>query len=122
MNRQPPELNWCGWPIRPGETYGGRPEQSPEGCPPVLGGSGDAPKKDRREVICEEDVAVVFDKGPLTKAEAAGKLEANTGASRATCYRALDDRGRFASHLHFENGMITWRRAVCLKSESYTGK
>ena len=75
----------------------------------MLGGSGDAPKKDRREVICEEDVAVVFDKGPLTKAEAAGKLEANTGASRATCYRALDDTGRFAKHLRYEKGKIRWR-------------
>jgi hypothetical protein len=108
MNRQPPELNWAGWPIRPGETYGGRPE-IPVGCPPVLGGSGDAPKKDRREVICEDDLAAIFDNGPLTKAEAAEKLGARTGASRATCYRALDDWGRFASHLHYEKGKIRWR-------------
>jgi hypothetical protein len=108
MNK-PPELNWAGWPIRPGEAYGGRPEQIPEGCPPVLSGSGDAPKKDRREVIREDDVAAIFDKGLLTKAEAARKLSANTGASRATCYRALDSKGRFASHLHLENGKIVWR-------------
>ena len=103
------ELNWAGGVIRPGEGYGGRHENIPEGCPLVLGGSGDAPKKDRREVICEDDVAVIFDKGPLTKAEAAEKLGASTGASRATCYRALDGKGRFARHLHFENGKIMWR-------------
>jgi len=106
---KPPELNWCGWPIRPGETYGGRPENIPQGCPAVLGAPGDAPRKDGREVICEEDVAAVFNKGALTKAEAARQLEANTGVSRATCYRALDSKGRFAVHLHFEKGKIMWR-------------
>src|SRR6266436_4994333 len=35
--REPPELNWAGEPIREGEGYGGRPENIPEGCPPVLG-------------------------------------------------------------------------------------
>src|SRR5215475_7366991 len=93
------DLNWVGWPIRPGESYGGRSENIPEGCPPVLAGSADAPKKDRREVIGEDDVAAVFKDGPLPKAEAVRRLEANTGASRATCYRALDEKGRFASHL-----------------------
>jgi hypothetical protein len=109
MNRQPPELNWAGGVIRPGEGYGGRPENIPKGCPGVFGAPGDAPKKDRREVICQEDVAAVFDKGALTKAQAARQLEANTGGSRATCYRALDSKGRFASHLHVENGRIMWR-------------
>ena len=109
MNSQPPELNWAGWPIRPGEDYWGRPENIRQGCKAVLGAPGDSPRKDRREVICEEDVATVFDNGPLTKAEAARKLSANTGASRATCYRALDDRGRFSGHLHFEKGKIMWR-------------
>ena len=89
--------------------YGGRPEQIREGCPAVLGAPGDALRKDGREVICEEDVAAVFNKGALTKAEAARKLSANTGASRATCYRALDSKGRFATHLHFEKGKIMWR-------------
>ena len=93
------ELNWCGWPIRPGESYGGR----------SLGAPGDAPKKDRREVIGEDDVAAVFKDGPLPKAEAVRRLEANTGASRATCYRALDAKGRFRSHLHHEEGKISWR-------------
>jgi hypothetical protein len=103
------ELNWAGQPIRPGQGYGGRPENIPEGSPAVLGAPDDAPKEDRREVICEDDVAAVLDKGALTKAEAAGKLEASTGASRATCYRALDSKGRFAGHLRFENGMVSWR-------------
>jgi hypothetical protein len=31
------QLNYAGQPIRPGEGYGGRPENIPEGCPPVLG-------------------------------------------------------------------------------------
>jgi len=103
------ELNWAGQPIRPGEGYYGRPENIPQGCPAVLGAPGDALRKDGREVICEEDVAAVFNKGALTKAEAARKLSANTGASRATCYRALDSKGRFAVHLHFEKGKIMWR-------------
>ena len=102
------ELNWAGGIIRPGEGYGGRSEAIPEGCPAVLGAPGDAPKRDRREAICEADVAAIFKAGPLTKPDAARQLEANTGASRATCYRALDDKGRFAGHLRFENGMITW--------------
>jgi hypothetical protein len=89
--------------------YGGRPEQIREGCPAVLGAPGDAPKRDRREVIREEDVAAIFKDGPLTKAEALQKLAANTGASRATCYRALDETGRFAGHLRNENGKLSWR-------------
>jgi hypothetical protein len=75
----------------------------------VLGEPGDAPKKDRRKVICEDDLPAIFDNGPLTKAEAAEKLGARTGASRATRYRALDEKGRFAGHLHFEKGKIMWR-------------
>jgi len=95
--------------MRPGEGYGGREEQIPEGCPAVLGAPGDAPRRDCREVICEDDVAAVFKGGPLPKAEAAEKLGANTGASRATCYRALDETGRFARRLRFENGKLSWR-------------
>ena len=109
MNRQPPQLNWAGGIIREGEGYGGRPEHVPEGCPPVLGAPGDAPKKDRREVVCEDDVAVIFKGGSLTKNEAARQLGVNTGASRATCYRALDETGRFSRHLRYENGKLSWR-------------
>ena len=103
------ELNWAGGVMRPGEGYGGRPENIPQGCPAALGEPGNAPKRDRREVICEDDVAAVFDKGALTKAEAASKLGAYTGASPASCYRALSETGRFASHLRYENGKINWR-------------
>jgi hypothetical protein len=35
--KQAPQLNWAGGIIREGEGYGGRPENIPEGCPPVLG-------------------------------------------------------------------------------------
>jgi len=112
-------LNWCGQPIRPGEGYGGRPEAIPEGCPAVLGAPhtvserdaaapDTAHKRDRREVICEADVAAVFKGGPLTKAEAMRQLTSQ-GASRATCYRALDETGRFARHLRCENGKLSWR-------------
>ena len=107
--RQACELNWAGQPIRPGEAYGGRPENVPLDCPPVLGAPANVPKRDRREVVCEADVAAIFKSGPLTKAEAAGQLGANTGASRASCYRALNDKGRFGRHLRLENGKISWR-------------
>src|SRR5262245_29902669 len=103
------ELNWAGWPIRPGESYGGRSENIPEGCPPVLGEPGNAPARDRRQVICEDDVAAIFKGGPLPKAAAAKKLGANTGASRASCYRALDEKGRFYRHLRCEKGKLSWR-------------
>ena len=32
-----PQINYAGGVIREGEGYGGRPENIPEGCPPVLG-------------------------------------------------------------------------------------
>jgi hypothetical protein len=103
-----PELNWAGLPIRPGEGYGGRPENIPEGCPAVIG-QGDVLGIDQREAICEADVAAIFSNGAITKTEAVTQLGANTGASRATCYRALAGGGRFAGHLHFEKGKIMWR-------------
>jgi hypothetical protein len=31
------------------------------------------------------------------------------GVSRATCYRALDETGRFSKHLRLENGKVSWR-------------
>ena len=37
MNDKGLQLNWCGQPILEGEGYGGREENIPEGCPPVLG-------------------------------------------------------------------------------------
>jgi hypothetical protein len=95
--------------MQEGESYGGRSENIPEGCPAVLGAPANAPKPDRRQVIHEFDVAAIFDRGPLPKAEALEKLRANTGASRATCYRAVDPSGRFAEHLRCEKGKLSWR-------------
>ena len=102
------ELNWAGQPIRPGESYGGRSDNIPEGCPAALGAPGDVPVKDRRQVVSEDDVAAIFKDGPLMKVEAVRQL-ISQGFSRATSYRALDETGRFARHLHFQNGMLSWR-------------
>ena len=93
--KQNPQLNWAGEIIREGEGYGGRPENIPESCPTV---------------ITEADICAIFENGSLTKAEAAKQLEYNTGASRASCYRALDLKGRFTKRLKNENGRISWRR------------
>jgi hypothetical protein len=67
----------------------------------------DAPEKDAREVITEADVVAIFRNAALTKAEAVKALQFNTGASQASCYRALSSAGRFATHLRFEKGQIT---------------
>jgi len=72
-------------------------------------GAFDAPEKDRREIISETDVRAVLENGALTKAEAAKKLEANTGAHRTSCYRALEADGRFAKHLLVEGERISWK-------------
>jgi hypothetical protein len=88
------QLNWAGQPIRPGEGYGGRPENIPE---------------ERPIVVTETDLAAIFENGSLPRAAAAKALQASTGASRATCYRALDLKGRFAKRLKDENGMLAWR-------------
>src|SRR5262249_54583243 len=103
------ELNWCGWPIRPGEPYGGRSENIPEGCPPVLGEPGDAPARDRRGGIRGDDVSAGFKGGPPAKNEAARQLGASTGGRPATRYPPLDENGRFATHLCCKNGKLTWR-------------
>jgi hypothetical protein len=66
-------------------------------------------KRDRREVIIETDVAAIFTGGPLTKSEAMRLLKANTGASVATVYRVFDGTGRFARHLRYEKGKLSWR-------------
>jgi hypothetical protein len=97
MRQETVRLNWCGQPIRPGEGYGGRPENIP------------APEPERRTVITETDLAALFEDGSLPRAEAAKLLQAVTGASRATCYRALDLKGRFAKRLRDQNGMLAWQ-------------
>jgi hypothetical protein len=94
-----PELNWCGWPIGPGESYyGGKPEH--------ISGT-----LKHYELITEGHVCEVFGKGAfkLTRAEAAKLLEELTGAHRTSCYRALRLKGRFAQHLRAEGTMLTWR-------------
>jgi hypothetical protein len=102
-----PELNWCGWPIGPGEGYGGRPENIPEtwGKKPALAAAK------HYEVITESHLAEVFGNGAykLTRAEAAKRLELLTGVHRTSCYRALRLNGRFARHLRAEGTMLTWR-------------
>jgi hypothetical protein len=88
-------LNWSGGLIRPGDFgYGGRPENIPE---------------ERLAVVTETDLTAIFENGSLTRAEAAKLLQDFTGASRATCYRALDLKGRFAKRLKDDNGMLSWR-------------
>jgi hypothetical protein len=89
------KLNWAGQPIRPGEGYGGRPENIPE---------------ERPIVVTEADLAAIFENGSLPRAEAAKLLQAFTGASRATCYRALDLKGRFSKRLTDESGRLAWRK------------
>jgi len=105
-----PELNWCGWPIGPGESYGGKPEHISEtwGQKPAHA----AAKKDHHfAVITEEDLAQVFGNGAykLTRSEAAKLLEALTGAHRTSCYLALRLKGRFARHLRAEGRTLFWR-------------
>jgi hypothetical protein len=100
MTQEPVQLNWAGQPFRPGFGfgYGGREENISDQRPAV------------ETVITETDLAAVFETGPLPRAEAAKLLQAFTGASRATCYRALDPQGRFAKRLiRDRNGMLTWR-------------
>src|SRR5437660_57493 len=53
-----------------------------------------------------KESAAIFENGSLTRADAAKQLQAFTGASRASCYRAL---GRFGKRLRDEDGMLAWR-------------
>jgi AAA domain-containing protein/CHC2-type zinc finger protein len=69
----------------------------------------DAPEKDKRELVSGTDVQAVLKNGALTKAEAAKRLEENTGAHRASCYRALKLDGRFANHLRVTGEKIEWK-------------
>jgi hypothetical protein len=96
MTQEAVQLNWAGQPIGDGEGYGGRPENIP------------IPEK-RPTVITETDLAALFENGSLPRAEAAKLLQAFTGASRASCYRALDLKGRFSKRLKDRNGMLAWR-------------
>jgi hypothetical protein len=99
--KQAPHLNWAGQPIRRGGVYGGRAELLP--C---------EDRRDRREKITQNDLIEIFETVALTRVLAARKLESNTGASRAACYRALQPGGRFAKHLRFEGDMVGLRRCA----------
>jgi hypothetical protein len=90
------EYDWCGQRIEPGKAYGGRPENIVE-------------PEEHPTLVTQSDLAAIFENGSLPRAEAAKLLQAFTGASRATCYRALDLKGRFAKRLKDENGMLAWR-------------
>jgi hypothetical protein len=68
--------------------------------------SFDAPEKDRREAITEADIAAIFSNGALTKAEAVKELQSNTGASRASCYRALE---HFSKNVIEKQGKLRWK-------------
>jgi hypothetical protein len=105
----PQELNWCGWPIGPGESYGGKPEHISEtwGRKPAHA----AAKQQHYAVITEENLAQVFGNGAYTlrRSEAAKRLELITSAHKTSCYRSLRLNGRFAWHLHSDGGMLSWR-------------
>jgi hypothetical protein len=56
-----------------------------------------------------DSLTAIFQNGSLSRAEAANLLQTLTGASRATCYRALDLNGPFSERLKDETGMLAWR-------------
>ncbi len=93
-----PELNWCGVPIREGESYGGRSEHIKQ-----------HPKN--QSVITLKDLAEIFSYGAakLTKASAAKLLEHATGSHRTSAYRALRLDGRFSKHLYTDGDRLGWR-------------
>jgi hypothetical protein len=93
MGQKAVQLNWAGLPIQKNEGYGGRPENIPA-C---------------AVVVTETNLAAIFKNGALSRAKAVKLLQAFTGASRATCYRALDPKGRFTKRLKDVNGMLAWR-------------
>jgi len=105
-----PQLNWCGWPIGPGESYGGKPEHISGTWSQKLALAA-AKQPQHFAVITEEDVCEVFGNGAykLPRAEAAKLLEALTDCHRTTCYRALRLNGRFARHLYSDGTMLSWR-------------
>jgi hypothetical protein len=102
-----PELNWCGWPIGPCESYGGKPEHISE----TWGQKPAKPAAKHYELITEGHVCEILGNGAykLTRAEAAKRLEALTGVHRTTAYRALRLNARFARHLRAEGTMLCWR-------------
>ena len=100
------ELNWCGQPIQPGESYGGKPEHISDSWSEKL---AKAAAKQHYCVVTESHLAEVFGNGAykLTRAEASKLLEELTGTRRTSCYRALRLNGRFGRHLHSDGAMLS---------------
>jgi hypothetical protein len=91
-------VDWAGQkiPCR-GGFYGGKAEFLPR-----------EDRRNKREKITVNDLSEVLENGPLSRALAAKKLQDITGASRASCYRALQPGGRFDKHLRFVGDMVSW--------------
>jgi hypothetical protein len=71
---------------------------------PVTGfdwASFDADSKDKRVMITWEMIEEIFESGQLLRTEARDRLKTLSGASPATCYRALEKTGKFADRLIF---------------------
>ena len=107
--QQPPQLNWCGQPIREGEGYGGREENIPLTWKPVATPLPATAPGHQRQAITEKVMRAVFANGTLTLSEAAKRLGLLTGAHRTSCYRALKPDGRFARHLSVNGTRLGWR-------------
>jgi predicted DNA-binding transcriptional regulator AlpA len=101
-------VDWAGKPIRRSGFYGGRTEFLPR-----------EDRCDKREKITQNHLSEVLENGPLPRALAAKKLQHITGASRASCYRALEEDGRFAKHLRFEADMVRWRERTIANNLAY---
>jgi hypothetical protein len=63
--------------------------------------SFDADSKDKRVMVTWEMIEEVFEGGQLLRTEARDRLKTLSGASPATCYRALEKTGKFADRLIF---------------------
>ena len=109
-----PELDWCGQPIPPGGSYGGRVKAAEtRRQKPALTA---AKQHQHYAVITESDVGEVFGFGEyeLPLAEAAKLLQEFTGTHRTTAYRALRLAGRFGPHLHTDGTTLSWRTSLTL--------
>ena len=104
------QLNWCGHPIRDGESYYGKNEHISENWSQKLAQAA-AKQHQHFAVITEGHVCEVFGNGAykLRRPEAAKRLEELTGAHRTSCYRALRLKGRFAQHLRTDGTTLSWR-------------
>ena len=72
----------------------------------------DADSKDKRVVVTEEMVQEVFQGGQLLLTDARDKLLELSGASKASCYRALSKKAsRFVDNLSFNGKFVNWIRS-----------